>query len=369
LFAQVKELERRLAGVIITAFDDGCTLETRFQLLDSFEGLLDQPTVRAALQKKHAQMLASYAAEVREVTEIFHSRKQTPNIDSNMPPVAGAMQWARILANRLGGAEKQIKKLAEGSSSPAMLESCREVEKMCNAIQAQLGEYERQQVAEWDADVNLTSDEKLNMSLLRRDEATRRLSVNFDQALVRLLREVKYALLLNIVVQERALSIYQRAEIYRTNIGNLEWIVSMYNEMIDTLDPVERPLFEQDIIRIDQTIERGLYQLNWKSPEVEAFINESLEIVKFVFKNVRLMKDHLEQVKKQVSDFAKTPLIDRKTKPVFPSDFEDTLKSIWKSRGAILYEIHLAATKLFLETQTALKVFRFLLSRSLNVLV
>ena len=253
-------------------------METRFQLLDSFEGLVDQPTVRAALQKKHASMLAAYFSEVRTVTETFHSMKDQPYVDSNMPPIAGAMQWARILSNRLSGAERQIKKLAEGSSSPAMLESCREVEKACNAIQAQIGEYERLKVTAWDEEVNATSEEKLNMNLLRRDEDTRRLSVNFDQALVRLLREVKYSLLLNIVVQERALTIYQRAEIYRQEIGNLEWIVSMYNEMLDTLDPVERPLFEQDINKIDQTVERGLSQLNWTSPEVDSFIAETLDI-------------------------------------------------------------------------------------------
>ena len=285
--------------------------------------------------------------------------KDQPYVDSNMPPIAGAMQWARILSNRLSGAERQIKKLAEGSSSPAMLESCREVEKACNAIQAQIGEYERLKVTAWDEEVNATSEEKLNMNLLRRDEDTRRLSVNFDQALVRLLREVKYSLLLNIVVQERALTIYQRAEIYRQEIGNLEWIVSMYNEMLDTLDPVERPLFEQDINKIDQTVERGLSQLNWTSPEVDSFIAETLETVKFSFKNMRLMKEHLDQIKKMIADFAKTPLIERKTKPVFPSDFEDNLRSLWKSRGAILAEHHQAAVRLFAETQAALKVLLF----------
>lgn len=353
---KVKELERRLAGIIITGFDDGCTLEARFQLLDSFEGLLDQPTIRAALQQKNAAMLAAYAHEVRHLTEIFHTGRDKPHLDSNMPPVAGALQWARTLFNRLVGAERQLKKLSEASSSPAMVDACREVENMCSAIKTQLNDFESEKIAEWDQDVANTSEEKLNMPLLRRDAQTRRLSVNFDQSLVRLLREVKYSLSLNISVQERALSIYQRAELYRQQIGNLEWITSMYNEMIDTLEPVERPLVEQDIVLIDQTVERGLGQLNWVSPLVDSFIQETMDIVKGAFKNVRLMKDNLDTIKKLVSEFAKVPLVDRRSKPVFPADFEDNLRALWKVRSSILAEHQATASKLLSETQAALKV-------------
>ena len=40
--------------------------------------------------------------------------------------------------------------------------------------------------------------------------------VNFDPVLVRLLREVKYLLLLDIRVPERATLLYQKVNIYRT---------------------------------------------------------------------------------------------------------------------------------------------------------
>jgi len=38
----VKELERRLASIIIQAFDDCTTIGMTFKLLESFEGLLDR---------------------------------------------------------------------------------------------------------------------------------------------------------------------------------------------------------------------------------------------------------------------------------------------------------------------------------------
>lgn len=38
---------------------------------------------------------------------------------------------------------------------------------------------------------------------------------------------------------------HSRAEVYRAQIGNLELIVNMYNEMMDTLHSVERPLVDK----------------------------------------------------------------------------------------------------------------------------
>jgi len=43
--AKIKELERRLASVITQGFDDCDTINGRFKLLDSFEGLLNRPII------------------------------------------------------------------------------------------------------------------------------------------------------------------------------------------------------------------------------------------------------------------------------------------------------------------------------------
>lgn len=43
--SKIKELERRLASVITQGFDDFDTLQGRFKLLDSFEGLLNRPII------------------------------------------------------------------------------------------------------------------------------------------------------------------------------------------------------------------------------------------------------------------------------------------------------------------------------------
>lgn len=66
--------------------------------------------------------------------------------------------------------------------------------------------------------------------------------VNFDPVLVRLLREVKYLQLIDIEVPERASALYAKVNVYRTQTGNLELTVNMFNEVLSTLLPVEKPL-------------------------------------------------------------------------------------------------------------------------------
>lgn len=57
------------------------------------------------------------------------------------------------------------------------------------------------------------------------------LKVNFDAALTRLLREVKYFALIDMNVPQTAQDIFAKNEVYRTQTGNLDIIVGMYNEI------------------------------------------------------------------------------------------------------------------------------------------
>jgi dynein heavy chain len=99
------------------------------------------------------------------------------------------------------------------------------------------------------------------------------LKVNFDPVLVRLLREVKYLLLLDIKVPERASNLYQKVNVYRSQTGNLELIVNMYNDILATLLPVEKPLLADRIEKINKALQPGIEQLKWNSSNIDPFIN------------------------------------------------------------------------------------------------
>eukprot|EP00658_Telonema_sp_P-2_P053192 TRINITY_DN41646_c0_g1_i1.p1 TRINITY_DN41646_c0_g1~~TRINITY_DN41646_c0_g1_i1.p1 ORF type:complete len:150 (-),score=59.63 TRINITY_DN41646_c0_g1_i1:61-510(-) len=111
-----------------------------------------------------------------------------------------------------------------------------------------LQEYERLKCEQWAREVDASVAAKLKQPLLQRRAQDNVLRVNFDGALVRLLREVKYFLQLGLEVPDTAMAIYKKAEVFRTQTGNLELIVNKYNWTQANLLDVERPLVQQQSV-------------------------------------------------------------------------------------------------------------------------
>eukprot|EP00961_Rhodomonas_salina_P105516 1420618-Rhodomonas_salina.1 len=117
----INELERRLASVIVQAFDDSTTVLGCFKLFDSFEGLLEREIILTDLEKKNTDLLNAYAEDLKAVQEIFMMGRDDPPIADNAPPHAGAVTWCRGLVervedpmNRLKGVGKAVLESEEG---------------------------------------------------------------------------------------------------------------------------------------------------------------------------------------------------------------------------------------------------------------
>lgn len=151
---------------------------------------------------------------------------------------------------------------------------------MFATIISSLQEHENQKIEEWGRDVEASSQAKLKLPLLIRDSKKSLLSVNFDPALVKLLREVKYFLLLRLTVPENALGIYKQVEVFRRWTGNLDLIVNMNNDVLLQLLPVEKPLVRPYLDKFDRVISSGLSRMNWNSSGINDFIDESMEQVR-----------------------------------------------------------------------------------------
>jgi dynein axonemal heavy chain len=419
---QIKDLERRVASVIVSAFDDAATTDSRFKLFETFDGLLERPIVKDEVDKRRASFIEAYGEDLMKVQEIFHKLSSDPRIDANLPPIAGALSWCRGLIDRVNA---PLEKLAI-FGLPEDREETFEVHKVRHAIIRQLEAYEQAKMEEWKNEIDQTSDAKLSLPLLRREELKEEdkaaaraklsakrgthhhseskessvfdmkdnldsldvdgasgtgasansesssasagkyrgvdfigatcLKVNFDPALVRLLREVKYFLLLGLEVPSTALDIYEQANTFRTQIGNLQLIVSMYNEMMSTLLPVEQPLVEKDIQGLDTELEKGMEALCWKSESVGGFIHETSKSVTDVYNRVQVMRNNLKKVESLMSKYAEHPLAERKSKAVSPPDFDEHLRRLATTRHAELKEHNATVATLLVETAEALRV-------------
>jgi dynein heavy chain len=218
----INELERRLAAVIAQAFDDSTTVLGRFKLFDAFESLLERELILADLERKNSDLLRAYASDLKTVQEIFISRQQDPPIADNAPPHAGAVFWGRGMMERVEEPMARLKGIGK-----AVLESeeGKEIVRAHLAIMTSLKEYETSHIENWCVEQENTGLEKLKQNLLCRNESdTALLRVNFDPALVCLLREVQYFKMLNVEVPDSAQRIFEKNETYRQHTGNLELV-------------------------------------------------------------------------------------------------------------------------------------------------
>uniref|UniRef100_H3HCG5 AAA+ ATPase domain-containing protein n=1 Tax=Phytophthora ramorum TaxID=164328 RepID=H3HCG5_PHYRM len=320
---KIKELERRLGSVLTQGFDDCSTIFGRFKLLDSFEGLLNRPIIQDELEKKHVALVQSYGHDLKLVQELFLHCRDAPPISWNLPPVAGALTWCRGLVERI---EHPMKKLRELNQNVMEREEAKEVYKVYGTIMASLQEYENQKVEEWSRDVEASSQAKLKLPLLLRHPQTRCLRVNFDPALEKLLREIKYLRLLSIDVPQSALQISTKEETFRKYRGELMYIVEPYNAMIEGIHPLEEPLVRRHIQNIDACAGRGIEELNWKSAGIDTFIDECRKAVEGANEIVINLKDNLNTIQETLGAW-NSPLLERQAKPVAVAEHERQHKS------------------------------------------
>lgn len=358
---KIKELERRLGAVLTQAFDDCVNIYARFKLLDSFDTLLERPLIQDELERKHITLVQMYGQDLRRVQEvsaalpatdgalyhvlcfpqIFMTERDMPPISWNLPPIAGALYWCRGLKERIIEPMAKIRQLNRDIMNR---EEAKEVMKIYTATMSSLDDFEHQKVEEWGADVERSSQSKLKLPLLTRTKEgeseieAQLLAVNFDPALVRLLREVKYFLLLGLEVPATALEIYKKAETFRRQTGNLDLIVFKHNQMMIEMLPVEAPLLKAQLTKIDQTLARGIKELSWKSPSIDSFINDASAAVNGAHEMLFALKGNLREVVAEMEGWSKEPVLVRKSKPMTPEEFEVGFKAARTARYAQIQE-------------------------------
>ena len=385
----VKDIEWRLSTVIGRALDDSASIYGSFQLLSLFsDPLLSRPTIQNELEGKRVELIQAYGKDLRAVQKIYLGQRDrfvgsdgsgsdlgTKGLGigigiggddvnlSQLPPISRALSWCRGLVDR---AELPMTKLRHFDSGLLDREEAKEVFKTHEVLMASLAEFEAQKIEQWRHEVESASGNKLTLPLLRRNGPDRRLFTNFDPALVRLLREAKYFLLLDLAVPEQAMDMFRSTELFRKRTGNLDLIVNTHNSILDRLLPVEKPLVDPYLADFDRVVERGITSLTWKSDEVgcgrsssstpiDDFISEAMEQIRRVEDVVSTVKTNFAAIEAIVERW-NAPLMERKSKPMEKDDFEAEYRNYQSSRLVAMKDSGKHIHSLVKETNGALGV-------------
>jgi dynein heavy chain len=101
--------------------------------------------------------------------------------------------------------------------------------------------------------------------------------------------------------------------------------VELYNAVLTELLPVEEPLLEDRIVKMDTALSRGLTELKWKNEkEIPGFIEHGMKIVSDVSIVVDMMKGNLRKISNILSMWCQDSILERKRgmKPMSTEEFE-----------------------------------------------
>ncbi|CAF1575174.1 unnamed protein product, partial [Didymodactylos carnosus] len=253
---KIADLDRRLGRIACQAFTDTNGLESMFKLIHVFGSLLERPIIHNDFKQNYNIVLEQLDKEMDDAKKIFDEQMEfqrengSIQLNRNMPKVAGSLMWADELKQRYTLPMEQFKAIDNSiNHSP----DTKRVEDKYEELNELLRKFIENLYKEWADTVAEASKFNLNQHLITRNPKNKLLNLNFHPQLETVLREVRYLEIKDRKdIPKTALDIYEHNDTYLAYINNLNYTVSSYNKIRETVSEVEYPLIERQVESIDQ---------------------------------------------------------------------------------------------------------------------
>lgn len=340
---KIDDFDRRLAKCACVGFEDCANVESMFKLLAIFGNLVNRPLIAIDFDSKYPKLLDTYDIELDTAKRIFDKQMEDTKrlgyapVHRYQPPVAGQLEWARELRLRIQKPRQQLQLI----DHPSMLsEQADIVYRKYDQMLGLISEFEKKIYSEWVASVDEACSFNLGQPVLLRDEYTKSISVNFDRALVTVLREVKYLKFLGREdIPEAAAKLFEKNDTLRKFNANLDRTVGWYNEIQESLLDVERPIVQSQLNEIDVFLQEAEKSLYWSSDGLWEYVEKARDMVHDLEKRINNAKDNVDKMTKIMSAWKDTTLYERKMDQKDPKqrilDIENRVDKV-KKRFALI---------------------------------
>ncbi|NWI39535.1 DYH9 protein, partial [Picathartes gymnocephalus] len=312
---KVEDIDRRLGTVFSQAFSDAPDLEHTFKLLAMFRNLLERPVMAAVAAGKVPALLSMFSSALDQARLIYSSHTQAglqlgfPPLHKNVPPVAGALGWARELRARIQRPLEHFRHIPQLSLDSAR--GRRVLQKYEEMIQL-LDRYQEKLYLDWSQTVSEKSQYNLTQPLIRRDPHTKLITVNFDPQLQSVLREVSYLGGSGAAaIPPAAAELYSCKESFRQLVAGLELMGNSYNKVLRMVLEVEYPLVQGQLQDIDLKLREAEETLTWKVEGVWDHISGVMGDVRDLEQRVQKAKDNVEEIQRLVHSWG-SPVFQRR---------------------------------------------------------
>ncbi|XP_051721899.1 dynein axonemal heavy chain 11 [Ctenopharyngodon idella] len=311
----VADFDRRLSSILCLAFQDCSGLESVFKLVAVLKPLLDRDIIKENFIPNFFKVIELFGEELDRCKHLFDShleqkKRNKLQLSKNMPAMTGALKWAKMLRDRIQIPWNNFRFVLEMRMEEEEMEL---VYHKYLQMSSHLDEYEKQVYLSWCGDINQICQMNLDQPLIKRDPITDLLSVNVNQELIAVLKDVKHLKLLNQMnIPSAASKVYENRKMFFKNLGSLHLLVQWYNKVKQTTLEVEASLLKEEMETVDRQLHQTESELTWQNQNCWDYICTLQDTVYQLERRLQKTKDNIETMGVLMNGWSKQPMFCRK---------------------------------------------------------
>ncbi|XP_054710373.1 dynein axonemal heavy chain 5-like [Uloborus diversus] len=324
-FAEVMKVSNEIQKSVTNAFDaEFATIKSTTLSLKFLDKMAILQLPGANMTEKYFQVLRQYKNELEDIQLLFKKQKSNPPISRNYSPVAGKINWCRLLKKRT---EAPIIGLRE-RCTVLDTDFGKKVQNRYKKFHILLEKYETETHHQWCMEVALVSQSLLG-NILEEDLDNQDVVINDNERLFVLIREADLLsqMLLEVLPVAQSALYQQQAKLLRRH-KELKTIPR--EELI--------PLLEIHLAVLDDIRRPGLTVLTWSSLNLDSFLQnytDAIARVESLFDRLcKILKHRVEETLIQVTEVGLCPLPPENPVPI--QAFLESIKSVSKKGGEYL---------------------------------
>ena len=275
----IHDVEVSLQEFISKSFENITSTGAALRLLNQFQAIMHREALKRDLDDKYAVIFRNYGADLEAVQKTYEKQKHNPPKARNAPPVAGDIMWARQLLRRI---EEPMRAFAKNELI-MFAPGAKRIVKMYNRVAQALMTYETMWHQAWMKGVE-KSKAGLRATLIVRHPGHGKLLVNFDKDIMRLIRESKFMLRLDVEVPTSAKLVLAQEERFKSYYNRLTHLIDEYERVVAEMAPVTAEMLRPHVEGVEAALKPGMTDLTWTSTNIDLFLRrvhgkiQSLEI-------------------------------------------------------------------------------------------
>ena len=264
---KVSDVDCSLQVLVNSCFENVPNVTAALELLHKFNVLVQRPSLRADLQAKYLALFQRYGLELESVQRVYEMHKADPPLARNSPPVAGRIAWARQLLPRI---EEPMKVFQASQALVAHQRDTTKIIRLYNRIALALTEYEAFWTQAWVKTVPISLEGVRATLLIKQDD---RYLVNFDNAIVELVREAKWLHRMGIELPAGAMELVRLRSLLPL-VQQLQFTMDWTQRTVEKIIPKHVPAMRPLVQELESVLAPGLTSITWNAASVMPFIHQ-----------------------------------------------------------------------------------------------